>query len=100
MGGVGDETAGAGLVDTLTGAFSRAAMQRRIDEEISRADRSGGELALFLFDVDFFKTVNDVYGHLRGDDVLRELTETVRGSLREYDMLFRYCIAPEIRHIS
>src|SRR4051794_40817348 len=90
MGAVGDETADADLVDTLTGALGRAAMQRRIDEEISRADRSGGQLALFLFDVDFFKTVNDVYGHLRGDEILRELTETVRLSLRDYDMLFRY----------
>src|SRR3954452_8774516 len=90
MGAVGDETGGAGVVDTLTGAFSRAAMQRRIDEEISRADRTDGRLALFLFDVDFFKTVNDVYGHLRGDDVLRGLAQIVRESLREYDVLFRY----------
>ena len=90
MAGVGDETAEAGVVDTLTGAFGRAAMQRRIDEEISRADRAGGPLALFLFDVDFFKTVNDVYGHLRGDDILRGLAAAVRESLREYDVLFRY----------
>src|SRR3954470_11471469 len=90
MGAVGDETADADLVDTLTGALGRAAMQRRIDEEISRADRSDAELALFLFDVDFFKTVNDVYGHLRGDDILRGLAATVRASLREYDVLFRY----------
>ncbi|GIF01077.1 diguanylate cyclase [Paractinoplanes rishiriensis] len=85
-----DGTADAGLVDPLTGALGRAAMQRRIDEEISRADRAGGKLALFLFDVDFFKTVNDVYGHLRGDDVLRGLAGKVRESLREYDVLFRY----------
>jgi diguanylate cyclase (GGDEF)-like protein len=90
MGVPGDETADSGLVDTLTGAWGRAAMQRRIDEEISRADRAGGTLALFLFDVDFFKTVNDVYGHLRGDEILRGLADTVRGSLREYDVLFRY----------
>src|SRR3954470_9354770 len=91
MGGLGDEMADAGLTDTLTGALGRAAMQRRIDEEISRADRAGGTLSLFLFDVDFFKTVNDVYGHLRGDDILRGLAATVRASLREYDVLFRYC---------
>jgi diguanylate cyclase (GGDEF)-like protein len=90
MAGVDGGAVDAGLADALTGVLGRAAMQRRIDEEIVRAVRTGDPLALFLFDVDFFKTVNDVYGHLRGDDVLRGLTATVAGSLREQDVLFRY----------
>ncbi|MEU4623297.1 diguanylate cyclase [Actinoplanes sp. NPDC023801] len=90
MAGVDGGTVDAGLADALTGALGRAAMQRRIDEEIARAGRTGGTLALLLFDVDFFKTVNDVYGHLRGDDVLRELAATVTGALRDGDVLFRY----------
>jgi diguanylate cyclase (GGDEF)-like protein len=90
MAGADGGAVDAGLTDALTGALGRAAMQRCIDEGIVRAGRAGDPLGLFLFDVDFFKTVNDVYGHLRGDDVLRGLTATVAASLREQDVLFRY----------
>src|SRR5437667_12390705 len=78
------------IIDPVTGAYSRALLQRRLDGELARAGRGGGTCAVFLFDVDFFKTVNDVYGHLRGDEVLRQLADRVRGLLRSGDALFRY----------
>src|SRR5437763_4493102 len=78
------------IIDPVTGAYSRALLQRRLDGELARAGRTGGSCAVFLFDVDFFKTVNDAYGHLRGDEVLRQLADRVRGLVRGYDELFRY----------
>src|SRR5438552_1140689 len=78
------------IIDPVTGAYSRALLQRRLDGELARAGRTGGTCAVFLFDVDFFKTVNDAYGHLRGDEVLRQLADRVKGLVRGYDELFRY----------
>src|SRR3712207_4633541 len=49
------------VTDGVTGADPRALLQPRIDEELARAGRAGGAFAVFLFDVDFFKTVNDAY---------------------------------------
>ncbi|RSM46259.1 hypothetical protein DMB66_49765 [Actinoplanes sp. ATCC 53533] len=77
-------------IDPVTGVLPRAAMTRRLDEELGRAARTTGRMSVFLFDVDFFKTVNDVYGHLRGDLVLRQLCEVVTAAVRETDVLFRY----------
>src|SRR5256885_15117489 len=78
------------IIDPVTGAYSRALLQRRLDGELARAGRTGGSCAVFLFDVDFFKTVNDAYGHLRGDEVLHQLADRVRGAVRPGDTLFRY----------
>ncbi|MGC9670375.1 diguanylate cyclase [Planosporangium sp. 12N6] len=78
------------VTDPVTGAYPRALLQPRLDEELARATRTGRSCAVFLFDVDFFKTVNDAYGHLRGDEVLRQLAERVRAAVRAGDALFRY----------
>src|SRR5947208_4438547 len=78
------------IIDPVTGAYSRALLQRRLDGELARAGRGGGTCAVFLFDVDFFKTVNDAYGHLRGDEVLHQLADRVKGAVRPGDTLFRY----------
>ncbi|HEV7897331.1 MAG TPA: GGDEF domain-containing protein, partial [Planosporangium sp.] len=80
----------APVTDPVTGAYPRALLQPRLDEELARADRIGSSCAVFLFDVDFFKTVNDAYGHLRGDEVLRQLSERVKAVVRGGDELFRY----------
>ncbi|HWH00189.1 MAG TPA: GGDEF domain-containing protein, partial [Pilimelia sp.] len=74
----------------MTGAYSRALLAPRLDEELQRAANTQGCLALFLFDVDFFKTVNDAYGHLRGDEVLHQLADRIKELIRGYDALFRY----------
>lgn len=72
--------------DPVTGTLLRADLEPRLQETLAR----GGRCGLFLFDVDFFKTVNDVYGHQRGDEILRRLAERVDGVLRGTDTLFRY----------
>jgi diguanylate cyclase (GGDEF)-like protein len=78
------------MTDPVTGAFTRAYLEPRLEEEIGRAARADRSCAVFLFDVDFFKTVNDVYGHLRGDEVLRQLADRVQSLVRRQDLLFRY----------
>jgi diguanylate cyclase (GGDEF)-like protein len=88
-GGVDDER-GLSIRDPLTGAYSRALLGPRLDEELSRASRSSTGCALFLFDIDYFKSINDAYGHGRGDEVLTALTERIHGLVRGYDVLFRY----------
>jgi diguanylate cyclase (GGDEF)-like protein len=76
--------------DTITGARPRAELQPRLEQELTRSARSGAGCALFFFDVDYFKTVNDVFGHLRGDEALRQLAERIKAVVRPYDELFRY----------
>ncbi|OLB80033.1 MAG: hypothetical protein AUI14_08345 [Actinobacteria bacterium 13_2_20CM_2_71_6] len=78
------------MADPVTGAVSRALLQPCLAEALARADAAGTRCALFLFDVDFFKTVNDAYGHLRGDEVLHQLADRVKGAIRPGDTLFRY----------
>jgi diguanylate cyclase (GGDEF)-like protein len=77
-------------LDAVTGARPRGDLQPRLTEELTRAARSGASCAVFLFDVDYFKTVNDVFGHLRGDEALRQLTDRIKSLVRPYDVLFRY----------
>lgn len=80
----------AALKDPLTGINNRAAMDAAMLREVELARRHGNSLSLIAIDIDFFKRVNDSYGHASGDCVLRAvataITETVRGS----DMVFRY----------
>ena len=76
--------------DRLTGAWNRVQLERTVDVEISRAARSGESVTLILLDIDHFKRVNDVHGHLAGDAVLREFVGRIRGRMRATDSLFRW----------
>src|SRR5690242_4094314 len=76
--------------DPLTGAFSRAALQEWLEGEMARASKAGGELAMLAIDLDHFKSINDAFGHQRGDQVLSELGRRLQGSLRLSDLVFRY----------
>jgi diguanylate cyclase (GGDEF)-like protein/hemerythrin-like metal-binding protein len=76
--------------DPLTGAWNRVQLERLVDVEISRATRSGQPLTLVLLDIDHFKRVNDLYGHLAGDAVLREFAGRIRERMRGSDALFRW----------
>jgi diguanylate cyclase (GGDEF)-like protein len=90
---VAGEVAPAGhglIVDVLTGAVGRAGLVGCVDEAVVEADRAGVGCCLFLFDVDHFKSVNDAYGHARGDVVLRQLAERVGQLVRGSDVLVRY----------
>jgi diguanylate cyclase (GGDEF)-like protein len=76
--------------DSLTGLLNHGRFIDRLDHELERCRRSGGELSLALIDVDSFKGVNDQYGHIRGDQVLRTLAQTLSAGLRRIDILGRY----------
>jgi len=79
-----------GLTDTLTAINNRRYFDQRLKEEIKTARRSGAPLSCMLLDVDYFKRVNDTYGHQVGDLVLREVAALIRAQLRGSDVLSRY----------
>ena len=79
-----------GLTDALTGVHNRRYFEQRLREEVDRALRKGVPLTCLMLDVDHFKRVNDVYGHLIGDVVLREVAEQIKDQLRLSDAMARY----------
>lgn len=80
----------SGLTDVLTGWNNRRYLQSRLVEELARAQRAQDWLSCLLMDVDFFKRVNDTYGHLAGDTVLREIADRVEMEVRSSDVAARY----------
>ena len=78
------------LTDEFTGLPNRRAFMRRLDDEISRAQRYAVPLALAVLDLDEFKAVNDRHGHAAGDQVLRCYAEQVLSIFRHHDMVARY----------
>ncbi len=78
------------LFDTLTGVNNRRFFEQRIDEEILRSLRTGDNLTCLFVDIDFFKKVNDNFGHQVGDTALRHVAELLRSQLRSNDILARY----------
>lgn len=76
--------------DELTGLHNRKYMQERLDQEISRARRYGTKLSCLLFDLDFFKVVNDIYGYEWGDVLLRSIADKLKQLIRKEDILTRY----------
>jgi diguanylate cyclase (GGDEF)-like protein len=78
------------VTDELTGLFNHRRFQEVIAAEVERARRYGHEMGLIMLDIDNFKQVNDTYGHLQGDMVLREVARVLRQSSREIDEPARY----------
>jgi diguanylate cyclase (GGDEF)-like protein len=78
------------ITDDLTGLANRRRFGESLGLEVSRAERFGGTLALVLADLDDFKLVNDLYGHLVGDQVLRRFADLMRESVREFDLAVRH----------
>ena len=78
------------VTDGLTGAYSHAYLQESIAIELENSIRRGVPLSVVMLDLDDFKKINDTQGHLFGDRVLKELTETVSLSIRDGDVLGRY----------
>jgi two-component system, cell cycle response regulator len=76
--------------DPLTGLYNRNSMSDLLETEFSRALRYGTDLACLLMDLDFFKDVNDTYGHHFGDHVLQQFGQRLIENLRETDLRFRY----------
>jgi diguanylate cyclase len=78
------------LLDPLTGLPNRAAWGERLDLELARWQRYGGDLLLAIVDIDHFKGINDAYGHLAGDKVLKIIAQELRKRLRKIDFIARF----------
>ena len=76
--------------DPLTGILSRSKAFEMFDRELQRSIRDNLPLSVLLVDLDHFKNVNDTYGHLAGDEVLREAARRLKEGVRNYDVLARY----------
>ena len=76
--------------DSKTGLLNAATWEREAAAEVGRAVRTSSPLAVALLDLDRFKQINDTYGHLIGDEVLRHVADTMTGLLREYDLAGRF----------
>lgn len=77
-------------VDGLTQVNNRRSFDEAIEREISRCRRYGRTLSLVLIDVDHFKRINDTFGHLAGDAVLKEVASAIKKRIRKEDLLARY----------
>jgi diguanylate cyclase (GGDEF)-like protein len=75
--------------DYLTGLANRRSFLEQADKELSRHNRYGGHLSMIMFDIDYFKKVNDTYGHSVGDLVLQKIADICRDILREIDVIGR-----------
>jgi diguanylate cyclase len=76
--------------DFLTGAFNRKAFDKRMQEAVNYAKHEGTALTLLMLDIDHFKTFNDSYGHLIGDEVLKIVAKTLIDTLKGMDCVARY----------
>lgn len=74
----------------LTGAKNRSTFDESLDREISLAQRHNQDFTMLVIDIDYFKKVNDTYGHSTGDDALKAVANTIQKCIRTTDMLFRY----------
>ena len=77
------------LHDPLTNVYNKRSFQKLMEYEINKTERYNRNFSLILFDIDFFKKINDKYGHQVGDYILIELTQLINGSIRNSDILCR-----------
>jgi two-component system, cell cycle response regulator len=93
-------------VDGLTQVFNKRYFLESLERELSRSRRYRRDLSLIMFDIDHFKQINDTFGHLAGDAVLKQLCQVVHGKIRREDLLCRYggeefvILLPEIDHFN
>ncbi|TNF38778.1 MAG: GGDEF domain-containing protein [Gammaproteobacteria bacterium] len=77
-------------VDSLTGVNNRSTFDCALKREMNLAERNKQSFSLLVIDIDYFKQVNDTYGHSAGDEVLKKVAATVQQCIRNTDLLFRY----------
>ena len=78
------------ITDGLTGLYTRTYFIERLQEEIERAKTDSTPISVAIMDIDYFKKVNDTYGHLAGDTFLKQLANILRRRFRSVDVLSRY----------
>ncbi len=78
------------LYDPLTGLHNRYALFSFLDRELERVKRREQKLLIMFIDLDNFKSVNDIYGHKMGDEVLRQVADILKESFRKYDIVSRF----------
>ena len=78
------------VLDGLTGLYNRRQFEIGLEQEFNRAKRHPSDFSLAILDIDFFKKVNDTYGHQYGDYVLKTVAELMKQSFRKTDFLYRY----------
>lgn len=78
------------VMDGLTNVYNRRYLEQRLSEEVAYSRRYGKPLTVVMLDIDFFKNLNDTYGHQAGDHVLVKVSGLLSEALREYDIVARY----------
>lgn len=78
------------VTDALTRLFNRRHFDNEFEKEYKRAKRYSNDLSVAIIDIDYFKNINDAYGHLCGDYVLKEIAYIMTQNFRQTDTLFRY----------
>src|SRR5947208_15151578 len=78
------------ITDALTGLFNRRYMESHVGTLVEQASTRGKPLTVLVLDIDYFKSINDTYGHDAGDDVLREFAIRIKKSIRGIDLACRY----------
>lgn len=85
-----DETRELSITDGLTKLYNKRYFLETFEKEFKRAKRSGNDLSLIVMDIDHFKAINDTYGHLQGDSILREIGTIINQNIRNIDFPARY----------
>lgn len=77
-------------IDGLTGLYNNRYIYERLEEETRRCSKNKCTFVVMILDIDHFKRINDTYGHLTGDKILKDLAEILKGNIREIDLVGRY----------
>jgi len=85
-----DEFARAAVMDPLSGLFNRRYFHERLEEEVDRSRRQNTSVTLLMIDIDNFKSINDRFGHLAGDVVIRGVGDILKRSVRRFDLCTRF----------
>jgi diguanylate cyclase (GGDEF)-like protein len=85
-----DELYELGVLDPLTSVYNKRSLVDRLKEELSHSRRAKIDLSIMMIDIDYFKKINDTYGHLAGDHVLVKLSKTLQAMTRHEDIVARY----------